>query len=304
MSEANYLLCGAHAMLLTCAFLAWPWMARRLRLPRSTWVLLLTLTGVAAAANIACALLLNRQGHWLGAVVVGLSCLAVGVWPGLVLRRMIPTGAVSAERRVLAVGAHPDDLELACGATLAKLVDTGHEVHGLVMSHGQRGGHGEVRGTEARRGADAIGMRSIEVLDLPDTQLAETGDAMVRAIEDAVRRYNPDMILTHSANDHHQDHSAVHLATLRAARRHSSILCYESPSATRNFDPSVFVDVTDHLPSKLHAVRQHRDQAGKPYMTGDRLTSVAAFRGAQARRPLAEGFEVVRFVGLDGEEIR
>lgn len=303
LTDASLALCGAHVMLITSALLAQPWVIRRLRMPGHTLLTLLALSGIAAVANAICATTVDDRTPWPGVTVLALSCMALGAWPGLLLRRLIPGGSQrKSPRRVLAIGAHPDDLELACGATLAKLVDTGHEVRGLVMSHGRVGGRGDIRIVEAERGAAVIGLDGIEVLDLPDTRLAEANDAMVQAIEAAVNRFNPDMILTHSANDHHQDHHAVHIATLRGARRHSSILCYESPSATRTFDPSLFVDVTDHLPTKLRAVQQHRDQAGKPYMTGDRVASTAAFRGSQARRRAAEGFEVVRMVGV-GEEL-
>ena len=119
---------------------------------------------------------------------------------------------------------------------------------------------------------------------------------MVQAIESVLLRYNPDIILTHSGNDQHQDHNAVHLATLRAARRHPSILCYESPSATRGFDPSVFVEINDYVDVKVQAVEMHRDQSGKPYMTPERVRGMAAFRGSQVKRKYAEGYEPVRML--------
>ena len=142
-----------------------------------------------------------------------------------------------------------------------------------------------------------MGLTSCRVLDFPDTALASKEDNMMRVIEQAIERFNPDIILTHSKNDQHQDHSSVHLATLRAARQHSSILCYESPSVTRRFDPSVFVEITDYLDVKVQAVGLHNDQAGKPYMLPERVRGLAAFRGAQARGQHAEAFEPVRLRG-------
>jgi LmbE family N-acetylglucosaminyl deacetylase len=110
----------------------------------------------------------------------------------------------------------------------------------------------------------------------------------------AINLFQPDIILTHSAHDQHQDHHAVHLATMRAGRRSPTILCFESPSATSEFKPSFFVDISDYVEAKVGAVRRHKDQAGKPYMGADLLRSAARFRGGQARTEHAEGFEVIR----------
>ncbi|MEX5237793.1 PIG-L deacetylase family protein [Kocuria arenosa] len=195
------------------------------------------------------------------------------------------------------MGAHPDDLELACGATLAKLVDGGHEVRGLVMSSGEVGGNAGLRPAEAQQGAIFIGLGNLRVHDFPDTRLESVSNEMVRLIEEEIHTFKPDVIFTHSAHDQHQDHYAVHQATLRAARAHHSILCYESPSVTRDFDPSVFVDIDGYVDVKVEAVLSHRDQAGKPYMTPGRVRGMAAFRGAQAKNTNAEAFEPVRLLG-------
>lgn len=203
-------------------------------------------------------------------------------------------------RRVLAIGAHPDDLELACSGTLAKLADSGHEVHGLVMSNGAVGGDQSKRPDEAHRASEFLGLSSCTVAGFPDTALGNHMSGMIAAIEAQINRLNPDLILTHSRNDQHQDHSAVHLATLRAGRKHHSILCYESPSATAEFAPQVFIDVRDYVPTKVAAIGLHRDQSGKPYMSEQRTLALAEFRGTQARLRSAEGFEAVRLQGFQG----
>lgn len=207
-----------------------------------------------------------------------------------------PRPAPSAGKTVLAVGAHPDDLELACGGTLAKLVDSGYDVHAIIMSPGSIGGNPALRPSEATEAGRVLGLTTTTVHDLPDTRLSTHDVEMISVIEDKVRDLSPSLILTHSDNDHHQDHHAVHLATLRAARRHSSILCFESPSTTRSFSPSVYVDIDGYLDTKIRAVQTHRDQSGKPYMTPDRLRGIASFRGGQAKCIFAEGFEPVRIL--------
>ena len=198
--------------------------------------------------------------------------------------------------RVLAIGAHPDDLEIAAGATLARVFDSGHEVYGLVMTHGARGGNAKVRPEEARQGGKFLGLSHVKIMDFNDTHLADQSDEMVQAIEEQIRLVKPDVILTHSIHDIHQDHQAVYEATLRAGRTQGSILCYESPSVTAEFQPTFFVDVNQYVHVKIEAVRTHWDQRGKPYMKEEQIRGKLAFRGGQAKVAYAEGFEVVRMV--------
>ncbi|MGQ1837347.1 PIG-L deacetylase family protein [Kocuria turfanensis] len=245
--------------------------------------------------NLWCAILMP-SGLWRDVVIVG-TLAATAIFGLLVSERRLPSMILGQRRKVLAVGAHPDDLELACGGTLAKLVDAGHEVRGLVMSQGERGGDENTRPFEARTGAAFLGLSDFDVLDFPDTRMETVSNDIVRAIESAIMAFQPDVIFTHSAHDQHQDHHAVHQATLRAARSHHSILCYESPSVTREFDPSVFVDINDYVDVKVQAVQSHRNQAGKPYMTPGRVRGMAAFRGAQAKNVHSEAFEPVRLLG-------
>lgn len=225
--------------------------------------------------------------------VVGFFGL-IGMLVVLLKQRIASTPPSGPARTYLAVGAHPDDLEIACGGTLSRLCDEGHHVHAIIMSDGRAGGDNAVRPGEARAGASTMGLCSIEVHSFTDTRLEQHGVEMVRIIEDKINQIHPDVIFTHSIHDQHQDHQAVHLAVLRAARKHPSILCYESPSVTSEFSPQLFVDITNYLDIKVRAVADHRDQAGKRYLRHDRLRGTANFRGAQGKVELAEGFEVVR----------
>lgn len=269
------------------------WLVRHFRQSYRQRALLVVTSAAVLALNIWCLFLppASLASDIVTAItLVYLACVAATFY------RPISTRNHHTQPTVLAIGAHPDDLELACGGTLAKLVDQGHSIHALVMSHGQVGGDKAARPSEAQAGGRYLGVTSTEVLDLPDTFLADHNMDMVQAIEAKVKELNPELILTHSANDHHQDHHAVHLATVRACRRHESILCFESPSTTRDFNPSVFIDIKKYVDIKIQAVYLHRNQSGKPYMAADRVRGIAAFRGSQAKREYAEGFEPVRLL--------
>ena len=200
------------------------WFHRRLRRPELLRGISLSVGSFLLASNVAC--LFVHAEFWqtstLTATLGGLAALGIAM-------STLRTGGVPAPlpRRVLAIGAHPDDLALACGGTLAKFVDSGHEVQGLVMSDGRRGGDALERSLDAQGGAALVGLTGMSHHNFPATELARHGQEMVSVIEAALVRHNPDIILTHSSHDQHQDHLAVHLATLRAARQHHSILCYE-----------------------------------------------------------------------------
>jgi LmbE family N-acetylglucosaminyl deacetylase len=198
--------------------------------------------------------------------------------------------------RILAIGAHPDDLEIAAGATLARVFDRGHQVIGLVMTHGAKGGNASVRPDEAREGGKFLGFSQVKIMDFNDTHLSEQANEMVQVIEELIRQVKPDLILTHSIHDVHQDHQAVYEATLRAGRAQSSILCYESPSVTAEFRPTFYVEVKDYVQVKIESIRTHWDQRDKPYMKEEQIRGKLAFRGGQAKVGYAEGFEVVRML--------
>ncbi|UFU06789.1 PIG-L deacetylase family protein [Ruania halotolerans] len=271
------------------------WIARHVRHAPAVRAAAVTIVAVLVPAN-AQALWFAPGSPFAVGVAVASVALLIGYAGAVVLLRFA-TAPVKAPRRILAIGAHPDDLELACGGALAKFVDAGHDVHVLVMSQGSVGGDEGERILEARRGATFLGAQSVVVHDFPDTMLQEVTQGLVMAMEAAIEEIAPDVILTHSAHDQHQDHAAVHAATLRAARQHSTILCYESPSVTRDFNPSVFIDIADYVDIKVQAVRMHRNQSGKPYMSAQRLRGMATFRGSQAKREFAEAYEPVRLLG-------
>jgi LmbE family N-acetylglucosaminyl deacetylase len=201
-------------------------------------------------------------------------------------------------RNVLAVGAHPDDIELGCGATLLAHVAAGDTVTMLVMTGGENGpgSSDQVRGrwTEQRRAADTLGA-GLRWGGLRDCTLTPDS-ATVRIVERAVQETAADLVYVHAPDDSHQDHRAVAAATLSAARRLSRVLHYQSPS-TLTFSPTVYVDVTAHLSGKLAALQAHASQVELSAMVEpDAVVASARHWGAQARIGYAEAFAPTRMV--------
>jgi LmbE family N-acetylglucosaminyl deacetylase len=197
--------------------------------------------------------------------------------------------------KVLAVGAHPDDIELGCAATLLRHVEAGDEVTLLVMTTGDLGPQGvtsRVREQEAAArilGADLI-WGGFEDGSVP------RGREGVDLVDSVVRRTSADVVYTHSTNDTHQDHIATAHAVISGARRLSSVMHYQSPSTT-SFDPTMFVDIEKTLSGKLAALNAHWSQVMQCEMVDLEAIEVSArYWGGRAKVAYAEAFETPRFV--------
>jgi LmbE family N-acetylglucosaminyl deacetylase len=198
-------------------------------------------------------------------------------------------------RGVLAVGAHPDDIELGCGGALAAHHAAGDAVAMLVLTAGQNGpGSLHRRRHEQERAAARLGSLLLwgRLIDLAVASDAST----VAVIENAIDIVGADVVYVHGPDDSHQDHRAAAAATLSAARQSTRVLHYRSPSTTR-FSPAVYVDITDHLDTKLAALHCHRTQIEGSSMVDPEVVAAAArYFGAQARTRYAEAFEPTRFL--------
>jgi two-component system response regulator HydG len=194
---------------------------------------------------------------------------------------------------VLAIGAHPDDVEIgAAGALLAHRA-AGDTVAILTLSRGARGGDQLERARESQRAADIIGAR-LFLGDLEDTRIAE-GDPTIGVIDRVVGEIQPTVVYTHSVHDVHQDHRNTHRAAMVACRRVGRVLCFQSPSATIDYRPTHFVNIEDHIGRKLKAIGAFGSQTGvRDYLAPDLITSTARYWSRYGGGSHAEPFEAIR----------
>lgn len=198
--------------------------------------------------------------------------------------------------RVLAFGAHPDDLEVGAGGLLARLASQGVQVMAAVVSLPSQIFE---RTKEAARGAAILGARlailnpekKCRVEDLPMHQIVAQMDALVHDIQ-------PDLVITHSAHDMHWDHGLVNRATLSALRRWPcNILAYVS-SYEMNAQNSArtlgqcFADISQTIEQKVQAISAHETQLAR--MDLDSTRDLARAMGRLAGVPYAEAYEVLR----------
>ncbi|WP_091239120.1 PIG-L deacetylase family protein [Klenkia soli] len=197
-------------------------------------------------------------------------------------------------RNVLAIGAHPDDVELGCGATLLAHAAAGDTVTVLVLTGGEAGPGTANRFDEQRAAAHSLGA-SLRWGGLTDCTLTPDA-ATVRLIEGVIEETQADLVYVHAADDSHQDHRAAAAAARSAGRRLSRVLHYQSPS-TLTFHPTVFVDVTAFITGKLAALKEHASQVELSAMVEpDAVEATARYWGSQARIGYAEPFEPTRMV--------
>lgn len=202
-------------------------------------------------------------------------------------------GAGQGSLRMLVVGAHPDDVEIGMGGTIHRRAHGGWDVTVLTMSGGGNGGDPVRRRKEAHRAAEVLGARLV-MEDLPDGSMADDR-ITVEAVERAVAEASPDVVVVHSESDTHQDHRAVHRATLVACRKVARLACYQSPSATAAYRPNRFIELSEvDVQAKLAAIAAHHSQAANRwYLDEDLLRSTARYWGRFSQTRYAEPLELV-----------
>ena len=168
---------------------------------------------------------------------------------------------------VLAIGAHPDDLELGCAGTLLKLKGLGYGVGMVDLTRGERGtrGSADIRRVEAASSLKVLGLDFRETLDLGDMQLQDTPDRR-RAVVEVIRKHRPRLVLTHWQNDRHPDHEGAaalvtHAMFFAGARKFDATGEPHTPDRLLYFpshwveDLNVYVDITESFQQKFEAIR-------------------------------------------------
>lgn len=215
--------------------------------------------------------------------------------------------------RVLCFGAHPDDIEFGCGATIAKLVQAGANVTFVVMTSGEAGDAkippeelGKIREQEAVHAAKVLGVSDVRFMHLRDGLTETTFDQKI-AVINLIRELKPDTVFTHASSDVFSDHNHIHklvIASISAAAGPWFQQAKGEPHAVKHiygfevWHPlntyQMAVDVSATMALKLAALAEHKSQtAGISY---DRAAGgLASYRGTMTfLGAYAEVFEVIK----------
>ncbi len=219
--------------------------------------------------------------------------------------------------KILAVGAHPDDVELLCGGTLALYAKQGHEVTIAYACRGDKGHFkieaeelARIRAKEAQEAASVIGARSIG-LGIDDLELRVNRECTMPFV-DLIRETRPDVIITHDPADYMPDHTvtsrlvfdASFIATLPHAKTKHPFydritpIYYMDTLAGLGFEPEEYVDISETMDTKIEMLGKHKSQEQwlREHDKIDVLEFVritSAFRGLQCGARYAEGFRRV-----------
>jgi N-acetylglucosamine malate deacetylase 1 len=219
-------------------------------------------------------------------------------------------------QRALIIAPHPDDEVLGCGGTIARLAASGRHVHVAIVTTGRPPRVSQelvdrVRG-EVARAHGVLQVRETHFLDFPAAELDGVPHADLNAAIDAVvSSVKPDLLLLPFLGDLHLDHQLAFVSGMVAARPRPShfprlVLAYETlsetnwfaPGITPTFSPNVYVDISDHLDTKLAAFSCFESQmrAFPNERSLEALQALATLRGATVNLPAAESFVLIRHV--------
>lgn len=208
---------------------------------------------------------------------------------------------MSKKQSVIAFGAHPDDLEIGMGGTLAKLARLGYDVNLVIatLPNFVKTDIKEQRRIEATMSAKTLGCKSPQFLDLSPDEIT-IGRKFVTMIDEIINRHKPEAVFTQWIGDSHQDHQALTRAVIAASRDSNNLFMYETTipgGLTENaFRPQLYIDITETLEAKSNALdcfhSQKNNRCGNLWI--DAVVGRCSFRGYQMNVKYAEAFEVVK----------
>ncbi len=197
---------------------------------------------------------------------------------------------------VLAIGAHPDDIEIYMFGTLAAYAEQGDSVWFAIATDGAAGGKElpeelkRLRREEAVNAAKLLGVVPT-FLDFPDGGLV-ADSALTMALKRLIAEAAPDLVITHAPNDYHGDHRALSEASRIASNFHVPLL-YADTMQGVGFAPTHYVDISKHFALKTEAILAHSSQAPQRFV--EMAAQLNRFRAAQCNAKSTASAEAFRF---------
>ncbi len=197
--------------------------------------------------------------------------------------------------KVLALGAHPDDIEIFMYGLLSIYKKEGYEVYTIIATDGAKGGEiTDDKLVEQRAHETINGLKKLSspiFLNLPDGELGALSKYR-KILKESIFKIMPDLIITHSENDYHADHKSLSLLTQGAVSHYIPILYCDTLMGI-NFNPDYYFDITEYFDLKKKAIMKHRSQNPKRFVDLSELMN--SYRAAQCNAPKGMYAEAYNF---------
>lgn len=196
---------------------------------------------------------------------------------------------------ILAIGSHPDDIEIGCGGTLSKL--SNKSIHSIVVTKGELGGNSEVRLRESETSANEYA-ESFTTLGFKESRISVSEYAIITSIEKNVQKVKPQLVFCHCLDDSHQVHRVIASCSIIASRDVPIVIGYPTPS-TLNFRPNLFVRLDEQtIDTKLGLLHNFQTQINKEYMEESFVRGKANVHAVESRSgcEYVEAFQIHRMI--------
>jgi LmbE family N-acetylglucosaminyl deacetylase len=205
-------------------------------------------------------------------------------------------------RSLLFLGAHPDDIELGCGAFISDMVGKA-DIHCMTFSDNQKNPDLQHLVSEHYDSMHQLGLTDDQI-ELGQFETRRFPDFRQEILEKMLalrRQYQPEIVFVHTAQDIHQDHQTVTQEATRAFRG-TTVLGFDVLRSSYGFFPHFLAEVSEQaVENKITALNKYKTYSNRYYFSPDIMRATAIRHGALAERPFAEGFDIIRIVGAFGK---
>jgi N-acetylglucosamine malate deacetylase 1 len=201
-------------------------------------------------------------------------------------------------KKVCFIGAHPDDIELGCGAFISN-INAKTEILCVTLSDNQKNPSLTHLMEEHRRSMSILGVAPdhVKLESFVTRRFPELRQEILEYLYQLNRDYQPDIVITHTRSDIHQDHQQTTEEVLRAFRG-TTVLGFDALRSSYGFFPHFLAEVTEvDVERKILALAEYSTYNDKYYFSSEVLRATLIRHGALAERPYAEGFDILRIVG-------
>lgn len=202
--------------------------------------------------------------------------------------------------KICFIGAHPDDIELGCGALISNISKTSHiDIVCVTLSKNQKNPHNKNLIQEHFKSLTSLNIHKENIIfgDFETRKFSSSRQEICDFLFEIKRNIAPDIIFVHSFSDAHQDHEVLSKETLRVFRV-NTILGFEIPSSSYKFAPSLFIEVDEEdVQNKIRALMHYKTYNDKYYFSQDAIKSTIIRNGILIEKKYAEAFDVIKMIG-------